>query len=65
MSDINEYIKEKVCPICGKIFIVYNPRWLYKIKYKNKGQKTKYLCSYTCWRKAGGDNIRGYRHRDG
>ena len=32
---------------CGKRFIP-RPNWLYKIK-------SKYYCSYTCWRKDGGD----------
>lgn len=47
----------KECKICGKKFIA-NPNWMYKIhKGKTKKEKSKlnYYCSYTCYRKAGGD----------
>lgn len=39
------------CPICKKLFL-YNPQSIYKL---NKGGTKKNYCSYTCWRKAGGD----------
>lgn len=40
-----------VCPVCGKWFIkpVEN---IYKVKIRGK---LKHCCSYSCWRKAGGD----------
>lgn len=40
------------CATCKKLFW-YNPQSIYKL---NKGGgTTKNFCSYTCWRKAGGD----------
>lgn len=39
------------CPICGKDFL-HNPHSIYKL---SRGKGIKYYCSYTCWRKAGGD----------
>ena len=53
-------MREKKCELCGKLFILtYN--YLYKLRDKN--QKNLYYCSYTCWKKAGGDggikNIHG------
>lgn len=39
------------CPVCGKEFL-HNSMSIYKL---SKGGRTKYYCSYTCWRKAGGD----------
>ena len=44
-----------ICPVCGKEFL-HNTQSIYKL---NKGRRIKYYCSYTCWRKAGGDN--GYK----
>lgn len=47
---------------CGKCFIP-TPAWLYKINFQGKKNGgTKYYCSYTCWRKAGGDNGGKYRN---
>lgn len=40
------------CPICKKMFL-HNPQSIYKI---SSGSKVKRYCSYTCWRKAGGDS---------
>lgn len=40
------------CKRCGKMFIPAVEH-LYKL---NKDKKTYYYCSYTCWRKDGGDN---------
>lgn len=40
------------CACCKKEFL-YNPTSIYKIK---SGQRQKNYCSYTCWRKAGGDS---------
>jgi len=39
---------------CGKKFIP-TVEYIYKLR-KGKTGATKYYCSYTCWRKAGGDN---------
>lgn len=39
------------CPVCKKEFLS-NPSSIYKMK---KGTKIVQLCSYTCWRKVGGD----------
>lgn len=35
-----------ICPVCGKEFFVSVPK---EYIYKNK---SKYYCSYTCWRAA-------------
>lgn len=40
------------CPICKKEFL-HNPMSIYKL---SKGQRTRWYCSYTCWRKDGGDS---------
>lgn len=45
-------LREIKCPICKKMFI-YNPMSIYKIQPTNRAKK--WYCSYTCWRKAGGD----------
>jgi len=43
-------LKLKICSVCGKEFIPpIMGKWMYRI-----GQK--WQCSYTCYRKAGGDN---------
>lgn len=45
-------ISDKKCGICGKT-IIATPEWLYKLLKK----KTMiWYCSYTCYRKAGGDS---------
>lgn len=46
----------KECERCGKKFI---PGSLHLYKLLKNG-KTKYYCSYTCWRKCGGDNVKHY-----
>lgn len=38
---------------CGKTFI---PTYKYVYKIKKANGNIKYYCSYTCWRKAGGDS---------
>lgn len=43
---------EKNCDICGKL-IIPTPQWMYK---KVTDRKSYFYCSYTCYRKAGGDN---------
>lgn len=48
-----ESLTEKKCDLCGKNFIP-TFHWLYKIK--KSGKKTLYFCSYSCYRKMGGDN---------
>lgn len=40
------------CATCKKMFY-HNHTSIYKI---TSGSKTKRYCSYTCWRKAGGDS---------
>jgi hypothetical protein len=46
------------CSVCGKEFVLSSPMWVYKIVRPNgKSKLTKYQCSYTCWRKAGGGNV--------
>jgi len=40
------------CPICGKKFIP-TANYLYKLRSIHG---VKYYCSYTCWRKDGGDS---------
>ena len=48
-------ISTRNCAICGKSFVI-SPLYMYKIP-KNKFNKCyKYYCSYTCYRKGGGDN---------
>lgn len=49
---LSRYISVKECEICNKKFVkTYN--YMYKL-YKNK--RLTYYCSYTCYRKAGGDS---------
>lgn len=50
--------KEYICPECSKLFLVpYQSsgggkmQWVYRMKGKNR--KTIYLCSYSCFLKAG------------
>ena len=40
-------IHSKVCPVCGKTFVVSPYGWAYKIKPKKRNNYT-YLCSYSC-----------------
>lgn len=49
-------LKLRQCKRCGKMFIP-GSQHLY-ILYNN--QKKVYYCSYTCWRKDGGDNGHKY-----
>lgn len=53
MSDLSEVWRIEKCKICGKTFI---PTYKYLYKLKDRNQKTIYYCSYTCWKKDGGDN---------
>lgn len=48
--------KMQMCKRCGKMFIPGSEH-LYKLI---KLGKTCYYCSYTCWRKDGGDNGKRY-----
>lgn len=43
--------RERICPICKKLFLL-PPQSIYRLH--KKGKIVDY-CSYTCWRKAGGD----------
>ena len=49
--------KTRICARCGKMFIP-GAEHLYKIE---KDKKVNNYCSYTCWRKDGGDNGGTYR----
>lgn len=40
-------IHSKVCPVCGKTFVVSPYGWAYKIKPKKRNNYT-YFCSYSC-----------------
>ena len=42
----------RMCKKCGKMFIPGREH-LYKLV---KEGKTRYYCSYSCWRRDGGDN---------
>lgn len=53
MARFDDVFKEYNCEICNKVFIP-RPNWLYKIT--NKKGNVQYYCSYTCWRKDGGDS---------
>lgn len=50
---------QRKCPVCGKDFIRPSEN-IYKIV---KNYKTIDYCSYTCWRKAGGDGGNGGKRR--
>ena len=56
MKSDDTHIATETCPICGKEFI-FNGMSIYKLV---KNHKTRWYCSYTCWRKDGGDNGRKY-----
>ena len=44
-------ITEKVCPICGRRFIVHDlQNYVHKLLWYKKGYR--YYCSWTCYRKA-------------
>ena len=49
----------KKCSICGKEFI---PASIHMYKTKNRRGTIKMQCSYTCYRKAGGDGGRPNRN---
>jgi hypothetical protein len=56
---MNRMIKERTCPICGKIF--YPPQEnIYKVYVKSgkTGYKKVDVCSYHCWKNGGGDKIK-------
>ena len=60
MRESDYYRGTKTCPICGKVF-VFNPMSIYKLYNNKRDKKLKWYCSYTCWRKDGGDSgKRGY-----
>ena len=48
----NLCLAEKTCDLCGKNFIP-TFHWAYKIRPARN--RTLYFCSYTCYRKSGGD----------
>ena len=43
---MNEHFIERVCPVCGKTFIL-KPLNIYKLYVKDE---LKHFCSYTCYR---------------
>lgn len=43
----NDDIHSKLCPVCGKTFVVSPYGWAYKIKPKKRNNYT-YFCSYSC-----------------
>ena len=43
---MNEHFIERVCPVCGKTFIL-KPLNIYKLYVKGE---LKHFCSYTCYR---------------
>lgn len=53
MYSITTKSRFKICPICKKEFMMPLDNNFYRIK--RKGKTTDY-CSYTCWKKAGGEN---------
>ena len=38
----------KICPACGRKFVLYTPEWVYKIRYRDK---LTHYCSWSCYRK--------------
>ena len=50
------------CDRCGKFFIPGSGGHLYKLYNREKNKQYNY-CSYTCWRKDGGDNGKKYLTR--
>ncbi len=50
---LDRVLVQRNCDICGKT-VIPTPHWMYKIH--KPGKNIKYYCSYTCYRKAGGDN---------
>ena len=54
-------IHSKVCPVCGKTFVVSPYGWAYKIKKKRKNYT--YFCSYSCLNRERERMERGGRRR--
>lgn len=56
MNKVDNHFLEKRCEICGKLMVRVN--WnLYAYKKKlNDSPTYSYFCSYSCYRKAGGDS---------
>ena len=59
------FFNEKICPVCGKIFVYY-PDHVYKIRIKtDKDYRTDLVCSWKCERKWENDlqsNNRNFRN---
>ena len=47
MADARKQLKEKICPVCGRRYIIRN-HWAYKIV---KDTHVTNYCSWTCMRK--------------
>ena len=41
--------KDRTCPICGKVFLLYEETWVYKRRPNQK--PTEYFCSWGCMQK--------------
>jgi hypothetical protein len=54
MKKIIRHDGMNICPICKREFL-HNSMSIYKLE---KNNKIRYYCSYTCWRKDGGDSGR-------
>lgn len=64
MKDKYPGFHEKFCAECNKM-IFPTSDWVYKIKGNLKTNvATKYYCSYTCYKKAGGDGYGGHIFED-
>ena len=41
--------KDRKCPMCGKVFLLYEETWVYKRRLSH--DSTKYFCSWHCLQK--------------
>ena len=51
---LNNVLRMEQCKRCGKMFIP-SYEYIYKLLSEIRGKKFDYYCSYSCWRKDGGD----------
>ena len=42
-----DFLHDKICPICGKSFVITTSEWIYK---RDNGKKLTYFCSWKCMR---------------
>lgn len=45
-TNLNLIFDERICPVCGKTYFKA-PESIYK--YRDKANKVKHVCSYTCY----------------